>query len=137
MVDRGLAGDAATDGRRLRVFVVDDERLARERLIRLLRAVGGVEIVGEASNGADAIDEVARQRPEVVFLDVHMPGMDGFEVARRLGEPRPEVVFATAHDHQSLHAGEHLLKPFGRRQLTAVLARLRQRLSARPAPAVA
>jgi CheY-like chemotaxis protein len=133
MVDRGPAPDAVTNGRALRVLVVDDERLARERLIGLLRAVGGVEIVGEASNGADAIREVARRGPEIVFLDVHMPGLDGFEVARRLGEPPPEVVFATAHYHESLAAVEHLLKPFGRTQRAAILGRMRARL----APAVA
>jgi len=137
MVDRALAGDAAAGIPRLRVMVVDDERLARERLIDLLRALGGVDVVGEASNGADAIAEVARRRPEVVFLDVSMPGMDGFEVARRLGEPRPEVVFATAHAHDELQAAEHLLKPFGRRQLAAALARVRERLGRRAAPALA
>jgi len=137
MVDRALAGDAAAGVRRLRVMVVDDERLARERLIDLLRAMGDVDVVGEASNGADAIAEVALRRPEVVFLDVSMPGMSGFEVARRLDEPRPEVVFATAHAHDELHANEHLLKPFGRRALAAALARVRERLGRRPAPALA
>src|SRR5262249_42300032 len=117
-------------------LVVDDERLARERLIGLLHAVGGVDVVGEASNGADAIDEVARSRPEIVFLDVSMPGMDGFEVARRLEEPRPEVVFATAHAHGELATTEHLLKPFGRRQVAAMLVRLRQRLIERATAAL-
>jgi len=137
MVDRGLASDAAAGSRRLRVLVVDDERLARERLIRLLRAVGGVEIVGEASNGEDAIREVVRQRPELVFLDVQMPGMDGFEVARRLDDPRPEVVFATAHAHDALPAAEQLLKPFGRAQVAAMLSRVRERLAARAGAALA
>ena len=76
----------------MRVLIVDDERRARERLVRLLTAFEGVTIAGEAANGLEAIEQVQALRPDAVFLDIQMPGMDGFEVLENL-TTRPHVVF--------------------------------------------
>ena len=102
----------------LRAVVVDDEQLARDELGYLLGRVGGVEIVGQAGNGVEALAAIQRLQPEIVFLDVQMPGLTGFEVARRLLETRApsQIIFVTAYDQHAIEAFEvnavdYLLKP--------------------------
>jgi two-component system LytT family response regulator len=103
---------------RHRVLVVDDERPARAKVKRLLRADDRFERVGEASTGSEALRELERLRPNVVILDVQMPGLDGFEVLDALGPtPNLVVIFSTAHDEHALrafdaHAVDYLLKPY-------------------------
>ena len=109
----------------LRAFLVDDEPLARTRLARLLAATGRVEIVGQAGDAAEALASLARVSADVVFLDIHMPGMSGLELARRL-PACPDVVFTTAYDQHALEAFEtsaidYLLKPVDRARLTRAL----------------
>ena len=112
----------------LRAFLVDDEPLARTRLARLLGATGRVEIVGQAGDAAEALAALARVTADVVFLDIHMPGMSGLELARRLPEG-PVVVFTTAYDQHALEAFEasavdYLLKPVERARLGRALDRV-------------
>jgi two-component system LytT family response regulator len=113
----------------LRSLIVDDEPLARRRLKTLLRAEPHVEVVGEAEDGAAAVDAIRRLRPDLVFLDVQMPGLDGFGVLDQVGLDRvPAVIFVTAYDHYALqafdaHAVDYLLKPFDRARLREAIAR--------------
>jgi two-component system LytT family response regulator len=115
----------------LRAVVVDDEDLARRRLMKLLAKYGGeVDVVGEAANGEDAIALIASLRPDVVFLDVQMPGCDGFDVVRRLRE-KPFIVFATAYNEYALKAFEensvdYLLKPVEQKRLDRTFDKLRR-----------
>jgi len=119
----------------VRAVVVDDEEPARELLRALLAERGGVEVVGEAGDGADAVRVVAAARPDVVFLDVQMPGMSGLDVAAALdaaGAP-PLVVFVTAYDRYAIQAFEvsacdYLLKPFDAARLDATVRRVVARL---------
>lgn len=117
----------------MRVLVVDDEAPARRRLVRMLRTAGGNEIVGEAASGPEAVTAIRRLTPDVVFLDVQMPGLDGFGVIREIGvDAMPTVVFVTAFDAHALRAFEvqaldYLLKPFSPERLGQVLARIRVR----------
>lgn len=116
----------------MKVVIADDEPLARERLRSLLQAHGGVEIVAEAANGAEALHACAEHHPDVVLLDIAMPGIDGLEAARHLAgfEPRPAVVFCTAYDAHALSAFEaaaidYLMKPVRPERLAAALERAR------------
>ncbi len=113
-----------------RVLIVDDEAPARERLRRLLNELGDVEIAGEAVNGEQAVRLAGELHPEVVLLDVRMPGMNGLEAARHLAlfEAPPAVVFTTAYDAYAVEAFEaqaigYLLKPVRAEKLTAALQR--------------
>ena len=126
----------------LKVVLADDEQLARDELRYLLEQSGGVEIVGEADNGQTALDTVARLEPEVVFLDVQMPGLTGFQVARRLvdAELPVQIVFVTAFDQHAIHAFEvnaidYLLKPVDPARLDQALQRARRRIQAERGPA--
>jgi two-component system response regulator LytT len=117
----------------LRAIVIDDEKLARDRLTGFLAGLGGVELIGEASNGIEAVQMIEDKRPDLVFLDVQMPGMDGFEVLRALSAPPPQVVFATAYDEYAIRAFEvqavdYLLKPFARTRVEEAVGRARARL---------
>jgi two-component system LytT family response regulator len=122
----------------LRVLIVDDERLAREKLRRFLAQEKAVRIVGEAANGSEAVARIREERPDVVFLDVQMPGMDGFAVIEDLsGEPLPAVVFVTAHDEYAIRAFQveaidYLLKPFDRARLRSTLERARRQIGREP-----
>jgi two-component system, LytTR family, response regulator len=104
--------------KRVRVLVVDDEPLARQNLRVLLEADPGVELVGEAGSGAEAVRLIAERAPDLVFLDIQMPELDGFGVVERVGAERmPVIVFVTAFDRFALqafevHALDYLLKPF-------------------------
>src|SRR5690606_29080590 len=102
----------------LRVLIVDDEHLARRRLRDLLQREGGVEIVGMADDGPAAVEAIDDLEPDLVFLDVQMPGMTGVEVVSRVGpEAMPATIFVTAYDHYAVKAFElaaldYLVKPF-------------------------
>jgi DNA-binding LytR/AlgR family response regulator len=118
----------------LRAVVVDDEQLAREELCFQLEQAGGVAIVGQASDGVRALQMVGEIKPDVVFLDIQMPGLTGFEVARRLllVDAPPNVVFVTAFDQYaidafSVNAVDYVLKPVDAKRLEQTLERLRQR----------
>ena len=119
----------------LRVVIVDDEPLARRTLRVLLEPEDGVEVVGEAGNGAEALEAIAAASPDLVFLDVQMPEMDGFEVLNALGPQRtPAVVFVTAFDEHAVRAfdaeaADYLLKPFDDERFHRALARARARIS--------
>ena len=119
----------------LRAVIVDDEPLARQRLRMLLEADPDVEVVGECGDGLDALSLVEREHPDLVFLDVQIPRLDGFAVVERLG-PRsaPLVVFVTAHDRYALKAFEvqafdYLLKPFDRERFDQCLGRAKVRVA--------
>jgi two-component system LytT family response regulator len=114
----------------VRALLVDDEAPARARLRQLLLERGGVEIVGEADDGVAALERIQELRPDVVFLDIQMPGCSGLDVAASLGDPRPAIVFCTAFDQHAvdafeLRAVDYLLKPVTRARLEAALARVR------------
>src|SRR5215470_11462638 len=102
----------------IRALIVDDERLARRRVREMLRADREIEVIGEPVNGPEAVAAVRQSNPDLMFLDVQMPGMDGFEVLNALREERlPLVVFITAYDQYALRAFEacavdYILKPF-------------------------
>jgi DNA-binding LytR/AlgR family response regulator len=113
-------------------LLVDDERPARERLARLLAAIPGVDVVGEAGDGRTALERVGALRPDVVFLDIDMPELDGLAVAAALGPDGPSVVFVTAYDEFALaafdaHAVDYVVKPVERPRLERAVARLRER----------
>jgi len=114
----------------VRVVIADDEPLARERLRSLLAAQEGVDVVAEAGNGEQALHACAELQPDLVLLDIAMPGLDGLEAARHLAsfEPRPAVVFCTAYDAHALSAFEaaaidYLMKPVRAERLAAAIAR--------------
>lgn len=113
-----------------RVVLVDDERLARRRLRRLLDAVGGVDIVAECVNGSEAVELLRAASVDVVFLDVQMPGLDGFEVIEAIGvDAMPPVVFVTAFEQYAIRAFEdnaldYLVKPIEQERLARTLARV-------------
>jgi Response regulator of the LytR/AlgR family len=122
----------------LRILLVDDEPLARDRMRALLASDPSLEIAGEAANGADALDAIANLQPDVVFLDMQMPGCTGLEVVSRLAPPRPIIIFVTAHDRFAVDAfaadaTDYLLKPFDRERLALALQRARDALAARRA----
>src|SRR5437660_102546 len=117
---------------RMRVLVVDDEPLARESLIRMLSEEPEVEIAGEAANGLEALERIADSDPDVVFLDIEMPGLNGFEVLNNLSNP-PLIVFATAYDEYAIRAFEanamdYLLKPMQQERVSRCIAKLREAL---------
>jgi two-component system LytT family response regulator len=127
---------------KLRVIIVDDESLARDRLRRLLSGDSEIEIVAECADGSAAVESIRAQNPDLVFLDVQMPGMDGFDVLHALGTSNlPGVVFVTAFDQHAVrafeaHALDYLLKPTTRARLAKTLARARERQTAHPGPKV-
>jgi len=116
----------------IRVVLVDDERPARRKMMRFLESQTDIDVVGEAGDGAEAVQMIGRLRPDVVFLDVQMPKLDGFGVAAALTPPLPEIVFVTAHDRFALkafevHALDYLLKPYDEERFLKVLDRVRER----------
>ena len=128
----------------LRAVLVDDEQLAREELGFLLGQVGGIEIIGEADNGPDAVETIDRLHPDLVFLDVQMPGLTGFEVARRLldRDGVAQIVFVTAFDQRAIEAFEvnavdYLLKPVDAARLDTAVQRARRRIAAERQPGLA
>jgi two-component system LytT family response regulator len=119
---------------KIRTLVVDDEPMARERVLTLLQQQPDIEVVGECADGAQALSAIERLEPELVFLDIQIPVMDGFGVIRALAPNRiPMVVFTTAYDEYALrafevHALDYLLKPFDGPRFLRTLDRARERL---------
>jgi two-component system response regulator LytT len=138
----------------LSALIIDDEQLARDELKYLLDSVGGVDVVAQGTNGIEAVDLIEEHHPDLVFLDVQMPGLDGFAVIKRLKEhseakarahpaadeePLPQIVFATAYDQYAVrafdvNAVDYLLKPFDRTRVEQAVARARGRLAGSIAP---
>jgi two-component system LytT family response regulator len=127
----------------IRTIIVDDHPLARERLVSLLDEEDDIEIVATAATGIEAVTAVKRYAPDLVFLDVQMPEMDGLTVVETIGiEAMPPTVFVTAYDAYAIkafdvHALDYLLKPFGRERLRQTLARVRRHLERDRAGALA
>ncbi len=118
----------------MKVLIIDDERLARDELRELLRMSPDVEVVGEAAHSEEARELIARMKPDVLLLDIQMPGPDGFALLAALPPPVPEVIFITAHNRHALQAFrvnalDYLLKPVEPAHLAAALARVRERLT--------
>lgn len=116
----------------IRTLVVDDEKLARDRLIGFLQKEGEIDLVGQAKNGVEALKMIEDLNPDLVFLDVQMPGLDGFGVLNSTTQ-KPEIVFATAFDEYAIkafevHAVDYLLKPISRPRLAEAVRRVRTRL---------
>ena len=121
----------------LRTVLVDDERLAREELGYLLGQLGGIDVIGQAGDGLEAVDTIDRLQPDLVFLDVQMPGLTGFDVARRLLDidAGTQIVFVTAFDQRAIEAFEvnavdYLLKPVDPTRLDTAVQRVRRRIAA-------
>src|SRR5438128_9788976 len=124
----------------LRAVLVDDEQLARDELGYLLGQLGGVDVVGQAGNGVEALTAIERLQPDVVFLDVQMPGLTGFEVARRMADTRAPThnIFVTAYDQHAIEAFEvnavdYLLKPVDPARLGVAVERAERRVTSEKA----
>jgi DNA-binding LytR/AlgR family response regulator len=114
----------------MRTLIVDDEAPARERLKRYLAVFEGVEVIGEAKDGVEAVEMIEAQSPDLVLLDIQMPGLDGFGVIETLEDP-PAIVFVTAYDEYAIrafevHALDYLLKPFSRERLGTAIRRAQE-----------
>jgi len=114
----------------MRTLIVDDEPPARERLRRMLKDIETVEIVGEAEDGVQAVEMIEREKPDLVLLDIQIPGLDGFGVIEALADP-PPVIFVTAYDEYAIRAFEinaldYLLKPFSRERLEKAVRRAQE-----------
>jgi len=117
----------------LTALIIDDEPLARQELVYLLQSVEGVEVVAQGSNGIEAVELVRTHKPDAVFLDVQMPGLDGFAVLKKMMDKKtelPQVVFATAFDQYAVRAFEvnavdYLLKPFDRKRVLKTVEKVR------------
>lgn len=122
---------------KIKTLIVDDEPLARDRLQKLLDAEGDVTVLGQCTNGKEAVKAIREKAPDLVFLDVQMPELDGFGVLGELAtEEVPVIIFVTAHDKFALkafevHAVDFLLKPFDRERFQTALKRAKQRISQR------
>jgi two-component system, LytTR family, response regulator LytT len=118
-------------------IIVDDEQLSREELSYLLKSLGDIEVVAQGTNGVEAIQLIREHNPELVFLDVQMPGLDGFQVIKKLVDkkhPLPQIVFATAFDQYAVRAFEvnavdYLLKPFDKKRVAQSVEKARQKIS--------
>ena len=124
----------------LRAIIVDDEELARDLVREYLRAAGDIEIAAECANGFEAVKAVAEHDPDLIFLDIQMPKLDGFEVLELI-DSRAAVIFVTAFDQFAMrafdaHAVDYLLKPFDLERMKVALGRARERLASRPPLAV-
>ncbi len=123
-----------------RALVADDEPLARQKLRELLAEVSWIECVGEAADGVEALRQLDELKPDVLFLDIQMPGLSGLDVLARASHA-PMVIFTTAYDRYAvaafeLQALDYLLKPFGRRRFLAAVERVREALERGPEPAM-
>lgn len=118
----------------IRALIVDDEAIARRHLSSLLAREADLDVVGECRDGPEAVDMIRRLRPELLFLDIQMPGLNGFQVLEQLQpEERPAVIFVTAHDDYAVrafrvHALDYLLKPFDSQRLHETLQRAREEM---------
>src|SRR2546430_6222909 len=121
-------------------IIVDDEQLSRDELSYLLKSVEDVQVVAQGSNGIEAIQLIREHNPELVFLDVQMPGLDGFQVIKKLVDkkhPLPQIVFATAFDQYAVRAFEvnavdYLLKPFDKKRVAMAVQKGRKKLQTDP-----
>src|SRR5436305_7686435 len=119
---------------KLRVLVADDESLARERIIGLLQAEADIEVVGQCRNGLETVKAIEEHRPDLILLDIKMPGLSGFEVLRSLDPNKlPAVIFVTAYDKHAIeafdvHALDYLLKPYQPERFKQAIERARQHL---------
>src|SRR3974390_332729 len=135
----------------LSALIIDDEQLARDELKYLLDSVGDVDVVGQGANGIEAVELIEEHHPDLVFLDVQMPGLDGFAVIQKLlernqakaagtglaasePEPLPQIVFATAYDQYAVrafdvNAVDYVLKPFDRNRIVQAVERAKSRLA--------
>ena len=126
----------------LSVLIVDDEQLARDELAFLLKSAGDVNVVAQGKNGLEAISLIKEHNPDLVFLDVQMPGLDGFGVIKKLLDkkiPLPKIVFATAFDQYAVKAFEvnavdYLLKPFDKKRVAQSLQKARTQQEAQELP---
>ena len=131
-----MSGEA---GNRIRVMIVDDEELARQVLREFLSTHPDIELAAECANGFEAVKKFAELKPELIFLDIQMPKLDGFEVLELIGDAGA-VVYVTAYDNYAIrafevHAVDYLLKPFNASRFEAALRRAKERLSGKtPAP---
>lgn len=120
---------------RIRALIIDDEPPARQRLRGFLESEPDVELIGECDNGRAAVSAIEKERPDLVFLDVQMPELNGLEVVERVGVERmPATIFVTAYERYAVsafeaHALDYLLKPFSRARLLAALSRARQQIA--------
>jgi two-component system, LytTR family, response regulator LytT len=136
--DRYTAGGERAHGpiMSLSAVIVDDEQLARDELAYLLKDIGDVDVVAQGKNGVEAVNLIREHSPDLVFLDVQMPGLDGFGVLKKLLDkkiPLPKIVFATAFDQYAVKAFEvnavdYLLKPFDRKRVAESLQKARQKI---------
>ena len=137
------AADKGTAAATLTAVVVDDEQLAREELAYLLKNHPEVEVVAQGRNGVEALSLIKEHRPDLLFLDVQMPGLDGFAVLKKLIEKKirlPHVVFATAYDHYAVqafdvNAVDYLLKPIDKQRLARAVQKARKLVESQAAPA--
>lgn len=126
---------------KLRALIVDDEELARRGLVIRLEKMGGIDICGQSHNGRQALDDIARLQPDVVFLDIQMPGMSGFDLLAKIaGADMPIIIFVTAFDQFAIEAFranalDYLLKPIDDQQLAIAVERARETLAAKSATA--
>jgi serine phosphatase RsbU (regulator of sigma subunit) len=123
----------------IRTLIVDDEQPARERLRLMLNSMDGLEVIGEAADGEEAIQRIGELCPDLVFLDIQMPGLTGLEVVKALKPPRPKIIFCTAYDQYALSAFEqqaldYLLKPVKRERLAQAVGRTRESLQSTMLP---
>src|ERR1700675_3973415 len=126
----------------LSAVIVDDEQLARDELAFLLKNVGDVEVVAQGKNGVEAVNLIREHSPDLVFLDVQMPGLDGFGVIKKLLDkkiPLPKIVFSTAFDQYAVRAFEvnavdYLLKPFDRKRVVQSIQKVRSKMEAGASP---
>ena len=118
-------------------MIVDDEPLARDRIKRFLRDEPDIKLIGESGNGAEAIEKIKAEKPDLVFLDIQMPEKNGFEVVKALdAKSLPTIIFVTAYDQYALqafdvHALDYLLKPFNRERIKRAVARARENVEQR------
>ncbi len=129
----------------LSALIIDDEQLARDELAYLLKSAGDVEVVAQGKNGLEAVNLIKEHAPDLVFLDVQMPGLDGFGVIKKLMDrklPLPQIVFATAYDQYAVKAFEvnavdYLLKPFDKKRVAQSVQKAKKKLQAAESPAPA
>jgi two-component system LytT family response regulator/two-component system response regulator LytT len=127
----------------INTIIVDDEKPAREELVYLLKAFPEVNVIGQGKNGVEAVNLIKEHAPDLVFLDVQMPGLDGFGVLKKLVERKmkvPHVVFATAFDHYAVqafdvNAVDYVLKPFDKARISKAIQRARREIEAHTSPA--
>lgn len=126
----------------INTIIVDDEKPAREELAYLLKGFPEINVIGQGRNGVDAVNLIKEHSPDLVFLDVQMPGLDGFGVLKKLVERKmrvPHVVFATAYDHYAVqafdvNAVDYVLKPFDKARISKAIQRARKEIEAQTSP---